>query len=70
MVGWPSAKMFSKRAWYLVKRIAELKDEVIQLENQFDGLNGIPQTSCFIIVDGTDSPVFEPVVADATDPDL
>ena len=29
IVGWPSAKSFSKWSWYFVKRIAELKDDLI-----------------------------------------
>ena len=60
IVGWPSAKTFNKWAWYFVKRISELKDDVIKLENRFEGLGGVANTNCFISVDGTDCPVFEP----------
>ena len=60
IVGWPSTKSFSKWAWYSVQRIAELKDDVISLDNRFDGLDGVAYTNCFISVDGTDCPVFEP----------
>eukprot|EP00536_Pseudo-nitzschia_multiseries_P002194 jgi/Psemu1/183021/e_gw1.29.19.1 len=60
IVGWPSATTFSKWAWYFVRRIAELKDELISLDNRFDGLNGVTHTTCFMNVDGTDCPVFEP----------
>ena len=60
IVGWPSSKTFSKWAWYFVKRIAELKDEIISLGNRFDGLDGVAHTNCFMSVDGTDCPVFEP----------
>eukprot|EP00536_Pseudo-nitzschia_multiseries_P017516 jgi/Psemu1/225351/e_gw1.1596.9.1 len=49
-----------KWAWYFVRRIAELKDELISLDNRFDGLNGVAHTTCFMSVDGTDCPVFEP----------
>eukprot|EP00536_Pseudo-nitzschia_multiseries_P000321 jgi/Psemu1/707/gm1.707_g len=60
ITGWPSAKTFSKRAWYFIERIADLKDDVICLGNRFDGLNGIATTNCFISVDGTDCPAYEP----------
>eukprot|EP00536_Pseudo-nitzschia_multiseries_P000808 jgi/Psemu1/1811/gm1.1811_g len=60
ITGWPSAKTFSKWAWYFIERIADLKDDVICLGNRFDGLNGIATTNCFISVDGTDCPAYEP----------
>eukprot|EP00536_Pseudo-nitzschia_multiseries_P019473 jgi/Psemu1/232526/e_gw1.5049.6.1 len=60
IVGWPSATAFSKWAWYFVRRIAELKDEFISLDNRFDGLNGAAHTTCFMSMDGTNCPVFEP----------
>ena len=60
IVGWPSAKTFSKWAWFFVDCIAELIDDVVQLEDRFQGLNGVANTNCFISVDGTDCPVFEP----------
>ena len=60
IVGWPSSATFAKWAWYFVNRISELKDDVIKLENRFEGLNGVANTNCFISVDGTDCPVFEP----------
>ena len=60
IVGWPSAKTFAKWAWYFVKRIAQLKEDTIKLENRFEGLNGVAYSNCFISVDGTDCPVFEP----------
>ena len=34
LVGW-----LSKWSWYFVKRIAELSEDVISLDNKFDGLN-------------------------------
>ena len=58
IVGWPNSKTFSKWAWYFVGKIAELKDELISLENQFNGLNGIAETNCFMSADGADCPVF------------
>lgn len=60
IVGWPSAKTFSKWSWYFVERISLLKDDVISLEGRFDGLDTVAETNCFISVDGTDCPVFEP----------
>eukprot|EP00536_Pseudo-nitzschia_multiseries_P019074 jgi/Psemu1/58787/gm1.58787_g len=60
ITGWPSAKTFSKWAWYFIEQIADLKDDVICLGNRFDGLNGIATTNCFISVDGTDCPAYEP----------
>ena len=60
LVAWPSAKTFAKWSWYFVKNISELKDEVISLDQRFDGLDGVAYTNCFISVDGTDCPVFEP----------
>lgn len=59
IVGWPSAKTFSKWAWYFIDRISLLKEDVIDLENRFDGLDEVAETNCFISVDGTDCPVFE-----------
>ena len=60
IVGWLSDKSFAKWSWYFVEKIADLKDEVISLENRFNGLDSIVATNCFISVDGTDCPVFEP----------
>ena len=60
IVGWPSTKTFSKWAWYFVKKIAELKDDIICLANRFEGLNDVVYTNCFVSVDCTDCPVFEP----------
>ena len=37
-----------------------MKDELIVLENCFNGLDHVVNTNCFISVDGTDCPVFEP----------
>eukprot|EP00536_Pseudo-nitzschia_multiseries_P014208 jgi/Psemu1/37882/gm1.37882_g len=51
---------FSKRAWYFIERITDLKDDVICLDNRFDGLNGIATTNCFMSVDGTDYLAYEP----------
>ena len=60
LVGWPSGKTFSKWSWYFVKRIAELKDDLISLDNRFGGLDGEAHTNCFMSVDGTDCPIYEP----------
>ena len=60
IVGWPSCKTFSKWAWHFVGRIAELKNTVIDLDQRFEGLNGVANANCFVSVDCTDCPVFEP----------
>ena len=60
MVGWPSVKTFRKWSWYFVKKISELKDDVIRLERRFENLPETVETNCFLSVDGTDCPVFEP----------
>jgi hypothetical protein len=59
---WPSVRTFRKWSWYIVKKIADLKDEVIRLENRFqDGPDpNLPGKKCYLTVDGTDCPVFEP----------
>ena len=63
IVGWPSTRTFRKWSWYFVRKISELKDDVIRLENRF--VNGPPQNdgperNCYLTVDCTDCPVFEP----------
>jgi hypothetical protein len=60
IVGWPSAKSYAKWAWYFVNRIAELIDQEIKLEDRFEGLGAVVRTNCFISVDCTDCPTFEP----------
>ena len=60
IVGWPSTKTCAKWSWHFIKQIADLKEEVISLENRFDGLGQVANTNCFISVDGTDCPMFEP----------
>ena len=53
IVGWPNSTTFSNWAWYFVPKINELKDDVILLDNRFDGLDEVVETNCFISVDGT-----------------
>ena len=60
IVRWPNEKTYREWSWYFVRRISELKDDLIILDNQFNGLNGVANTNCFISVDGTDCPVLEP----------
>ena len=57
---------FAKWAWLFVKRISDLSNEVIHLEDRFEGLDGVAVTNCFISVDGTDCPVLEPYPYDRT----
>ena len=60
IVGWPSTKTCAKWSWHFIKRIADLKEEVISLENGFNGLGQVVNTNCFISADETDCPTFEP----------
>ena len=65
IVGWPSTRTFCTWSWYFVRKISELKDDVILLENRFvDGpLSNphVPERNCYLTVDCTDCPVFEPL---------
>ena len=58
IVGWPSVKTFRKWSWCFIEKIADLKDDIIQLERRFEDIGDDVQ--CFVSVDGTDCPVFEP----------
>lgn len=58
IVGWPDPKTYRKWSWYMLRKIAALKDDVICLNNRFLQYDGT--TSCLISVDGTDCPIFEP----------
>ena len=60
IVGWPSVRTFRKWSWFFVGKISELKDDVIKLERRFDDLPEEFSINCFVSVDGTDCPVFEP----------
>ena len=60
IVGWPSRTTFAKWSWYFVERMSDLEDDIIILDDRFEGLDGVAETNCFISVDGTDCPVFEP----------
>lgn len=58
IVGWPDRNTFRKWQWYFVEKIAELKEEIILLDNRFADYPG--DTNCLMSVDGTDCPVMEP----------
>ena len=60
IVGWPTKKTFRKWAWFFIDKIGNLKDEVIVLDNRFNGLGEVVRTNCFMSVDGTHCPIFEP----------
>ena len=60
IVGWPTPKTFRKWSWFFINKISELKEDVIQLEKRFEELPEEDHIKCFISVDGTDCPVFEP----------
>ena len=49
-------------AWCVVKKTSSLKNELIQLDNRFDGLDGSSciHANCSTSDDVTDCPVFEP----------
>jgi hypothetical protein len=59
LVGWPSVPTFGKYAWYFIERIADLKDDIIKIENRFDGLDDEVHTNCFMSADCVDCPCFE-----------
>jgi len=61
IVGWPSPKKFRKWSWYFIRKICDLKPEVIRLENRFKDVDrNVDGTKCLIALAGTDCPVFEP----------
>jgi len=60
IVGWPTTRTFRKWSWYFVKKISELKDDIIKLGRRFEDIPDDCVANCFISVDGTDCPVFEP----------
>ena len=62
IVDWPSTKCFRKWSWFFVNKIAELKNDVIKLVNRFGGYKegDKVRTNCFISIDCTDCPIFEP----------
>lgn len=61
IVGWPSTRTFRKWSWYFVKKISDLEEEVIRLENRFtNGPDPNVGRPCYLSVDCTDCPTFEP----------
>lgn len=58
IVGWPDPKTFRTYSWYILEKISNLKDEVIVLDNRFEGYDGSVQ--CLMTIDCTDCPVMEP----------
>jgi hypothetical protein len=59
LVGWPSVPTFRKWAWYFIERISKLKDDIIKIENRFEGLGDVVTTNCFMSSDCVDCPCFE-----------
>jgi hypothetical protein len=59
LLGWPSVPTFRKWAWYFVERISGLKDDIIRIENRFEGLGDVVYTNCFMSSDCVDCPCFE-----------
>jgi hypothetical protein len=60
IVGWPDRNVYRKWCWYFLKKISDLRFEVILLENRFQGLGPSTTQTCFLSVDGIDCPVLEP----------
>lgn len=58
IVGWPDPKTYRKWSWYFVELIASLKDDLIQLDDRFQGYNG--SVSCLMSIDGVDCMINEP----------
>ena len=58
IVGWPDPKTYRKWSWYFVRKIADLKFDVIVFDNRFDQWNGSSQA--LISIDGIDCMVNEP----------
>jgi DDE superfamily endonuclease len=58
IVGWPDPKTFRKWSWYFLQKIANMKDDVILLDNRLQGYDG--STNSLMSVDGTDCPTMEP----------
>lgn len=58
IVGTKDIGTFRSWSWYMLQKVAGLKDEVINLQNRFAGWDG--KTQCLMSVDGTDCPVNEP----------
>jgi hypothetical protein len=59
IVGWPHCHTFRKWSWYFIQKIADLKDSIIILDNRF-ARHQIVTTNCFMSVDTTDCPIYEP----------
>lgn len=56
--GWPSESSYVEWTWYFLKRISQLKPDVINLDNRFEGFTGTE--TCLISVDGIDCLINEP----------
>lgn len=58
IVGWPDPKTFRNWSWYILEKVAGLKEQIIVLDNRFDGFDG--STTSLLSVDCIDCPVMEP----------
>ena len=56
--GWPAEKTFRKWVWYFIDRISALADDLVKLNNRFDGWDG--STICLVSVDCLDCMINEP----------
>lgn len=64
IVGWPDPKTYRKWSWLFVRRIANLKDDIIRFDKRFDGWNG--SAKALISIDGIDCMINEPWPFDTT----
>lgn len=58
IVGWVHPDTFHKWSWYFIEKIASLKDQLIVLDNRFEGFGGT--TQCLLALDAFDCMVLEP----------
>ena len=56
--GWPSEFNYREWCWYFIEKIADLKVDVIKLDNRFHGFDGTAK--CLLSVDGIDCMINEP----------
>jgi len=58
IVGWPDKKTYRKWTWHMLRKISDLKEKVMRLDDRFEGWDGT--TSCLMSIDGIDCMVNEP----------
>ena len=58
IIGTKDPKLYREWTWFMIERIAMLKEEIIRLDRRFENAN--EGATCLLTVDGTDVPVMEP----------